>query len=90
MSSEQFYASLPVITDFVAVTRADSYASLPADWHVALCDVRDSTAAVADGKYRNVNSIGAAAITAVINAGCRSSSNSAGCCMACTSLTART
>ncbi len=30
--------------------------------------MRDSTAAVAAGKYRNVNSIGAAAITAVINA----------------------
>jgi len=68
MSSEQFYATLPVITDFEAITRAESYATLPADWHVALCDVRNSTAAVADGKYRNVNSIGAAAITAVINA----------------------
>lgn len=68
MSSERFYATLPVITDFEAITHAGSYATLPADWHVALCDVRDSTAAVAAGKYRNVNSIGAAAITAVINA----------------------
>ena len=68
MSSERFYATLPVITDFEAITRAESYAQLPADWHIALCDVRDSTAAVAAGKYRNVNSIGAATITAVINA----------------------
>lgn len=68
MGSERFYAALPVITDFEAITRRESYAELPADWHVALCDVRDSTAAVAAGKYRNVNSIGAAAITAVINA----------------------
>jgi hypothetical protein len=68
VSSERFYAALPVITDFEDITRAGSYASLPADWHVALCDVRNSTAAVAAGKYRNVNSIGAAAITAVINA----------------------
>ena len=67
-SSEGFYAGLPVITDFAAVTRADSYRDLPGDWHVAFCDVRNSTAAVAAGKYRNVNSIGAAAITAVINA----------------------
>lgn len=66
--SESFYAALPVIADFEAITRAQSYAPLPADWHVALCDVRNSTAAVADGKYRNVNSIGAAAITAIINA----------------------
>jgi hypothetical protein len=68
VSSERFYATLPVITDFEAITHAGSYAPLPADWHVALCDVRDSTAAVAAGKYRNVNSIGAATITAVINA----------------------
>ncbi len=68
MGSERFYASLPAITDFEAITDAGSYAPLPDDWHVALCDVRNSTAAVADGKYRNVNSIGAAAITAIINA----------------------
>ena len=68
MDSSGFYSELQVITDFEAVTRAESYAELPADWHVAFCDVRNSTAAVAAGKYRNVNSIGAAAITAVINA----------------------
>ena len=68
MSSERFYATLPAITEFEAITDAASYAPLPADWHVALCDVRNSTAAVAAGKYRNVNSIGAATITAVINA----------------------
>lgn len=68
MSSERFYSTLPVITEFEAITRAESFAPLPDDWHVALCDVRDSTAAVAEGMYRKVNSIGAAAITAVINA----------------------
>lgn len=66
--SEGFYAGLPVITDFEAVTREESFVPLPADWYVAFCDVHNSTAAVAAGKYRNVNSIGAAAITAVINA----------------------
>ncbi len=68
MSDGQFYKNLPVITDFEAITRAGSYSALPADWHIALCDVRNSTAAVAAGKYRNVNSIGAAAITAILNA----------------------
>ncbi len=68
MDSSGFYSALKVISEFEAVTRAESYAELPADWHIAFCDVRNSTAAVAAGKYRNVNSIGAAAITAVINA----------------------
>ncbi len=66
--SERFYADLPVMTDFGAVTRAGSYAPLPEDWHVAMCDVRNSTAAVEAGKYKNVNTVGAAAITAVLNA----------------------
>lgn len=66
--SERFYAELPVITDFGAVTRTESYAQLPEDWHVALCDVRNSTAAVQAGNYKNVNSLGAATITAVLNA----------------------
>jgi len=68
VASDRFYADLPVITDFGAVTRAGSYTPLPDDWHVALCDVRNSTAAVEAGKYKNVNTVGAAAITAVLNA----------------------
>jgi hypothetical protein len=68
VTSDSFYAGLPVIADFGEVTRAESFAPLPGDWHVALCDVRDSTAAVQAGQYKNVNSIGAAAITAVLNA----------------------
>jgi len=68
MTSDGFYAALPVITDFGEVTRAESYSPLPGDWHVALCDVRDSTAAVQAGNYKSVNSIAAAAITAVLNA----------------------
>jgi hypothetical protein len=68
VASDRFYADLPVITDFGAVTRAGSYAPLPDDWHVALCDVRNSTAAVEAGKYKNVNTVGASAITAVLNA----------------------
>jgi hypothetical protein len=68
VTSERFYADLPVIKDFGEVTRAASYAALPADWHVALCDVKNSTAAVEAGQYKNVNTVGAAAITAVLNA----------------------
>ncbi len=64
----RFYAELPVITDFSETMRRENCAPLPEDWHVALCDVRDSTGAVASGLYKNVNSLGAAAITAVLNA----------------------
>ncbi len=68
MSTTDFYARLPVLTDFRAVTRPESFAPLPADWHVVLSDVRNSTRAVARGRYKNVNTVGAAIITALLNA----------------------
>lgn len=64
----RFYADLPVFTDFAETTRRANGAPLPDDWHIALCDVRNSTGAVAAGNYKNVNTLGAAAITAVLNA----------------------
>ena len=64
----RFYADLPVLTEFSAVTQAERFAALPADWHVATCDVRNSTAAVQAGDYKQVNTVAAAAVTAVLNA----------------------
>lgn len=64
----RFYAQLPVFVDFGGMTLPERFTPLPEQWHVVLCDVRNSTAAVQSGKYRAVNSLGAAAITAVLNA----------------------
>jgi Protein of unknown function (DUF3095) len=63
-----FYAALPVLEGFDAVTRADNFTPLPADWHVATCDVRNSTIAVQAGAYKHVNTVGASAVTAMLNA----------------------
>jgi len=68
MPSTTFYASLPLLTDFADVGRQGSYAPLPDDWHVVMCDVRNSTAAVEAGRYKSVNTLGAACITALLNA----------------------
>ena len=51
--------------DVDIVMRAENYRPLPDDWHVCLCDVRNSTAAIERGEYRSVNSLGVAAITAI-------------------------
>ena len=67
-SSAGFYAGLPLLTEFSAVADPARYAPLPADWHVATCDVRNSTQAVQAGNYKNVNTVGAAAVTAMLNA----------------------
>ena len=63
-----FYAGLPVLERFDAVADPAAYAPLPPDWHVATCDVRNSTLAVQAGNYKHVNTVGAAAVTAVLNA----------------------
>ncbi len=68
MSSEGFYAGLPVLPDFGAVTEPRNFVPLPGDWHVATCDVRNSTLAVQAGNYKHVNTVGASAVTAMLNA----------------------
>ncbi|HEY8068015.1 MAG TPA: DUF3095 domain-containing protein [Burkholderiales bacterium] len=67
-SSAAFYAGLPVLANFDAVTEPGNYSPLPADWHVATCDVRNSTLAVQAGNYKHVNTVGASAVTAMLNA----------------------
>ena len=68
MDSRSFYAELPLLTEFSDAGRQERYAPLPEDWLVAMCDVRNSTAAVEAGRYKNVNTLGAAVITAMLNA----------------------
>jgi hypothetical protein len=68
VSTESFYADLPVHASVDIIMRAENYAPLPDEWHVGLCDVRNSTAAIEAGQYKSVNSLGVAAITAVLNA----------------------
>ena len=68
MSSANFYADLPVLPDFSGVTDPRNYAPMPNDWVVATCDVRNSTQAVQAGNYKHVNTVGASAVTAMLNA----------------------
>ena len=68
MPGTHFYSQLPLLTDFRAISRAENFAPLPDDWHVVMSDVRDSTVAVQSGQYKNVNTVGAALITALLNA----------------------
>lgn len=68
MQTTSFYANLPLRTEFSDVGRAESYTPLPDSWHVVMCDVRNSTAAVEAGRYKSVNTLGAAVITGMLNA----------------------
>jgi hypothetical protein len=66
--SAGFYAGLPLLPNFDAVSDTRNFAQLPGDWHVAMCDVRNSTKAVEAGNYKHVNTVGASAVTAMLNA----------------------
>jgi hypothetical protein len=62
------YAAIPVIDDFAQAVRAQNYRPLPDDWMIGFSDVAGSTQAVAEGRYKAVNMIGAGVIAAVSNA----------------------
>ena len=68
MSDNTFYDRLPVLSDFAEVARPEHYTPVPDDWLVAVGDVRDSTGAIDDGRYKQVNVVGASVIAAVLNA----------------------
>ncbi len=63
-----FYESIPIFDEFAEAVKAESYRPLPDDWVVGFSDVVGSTHAVAEGRYKAVNMVGAGAIAAVANA----------------------
>lgn len=67
-SSEHFYPSIPAFVDFAELTRLSWYRPLPDDWWVLVADIRGSTRAIEAGRYRDVNSVSAATLMAVLNA----------------------
>lgn len=66
--SENFYGDLPAFPDFSGLGDPANFHPAPVDWHVVVVDVMDSTRALREGKYRDVNTLGAAAIAAATQA----------------------
>lgn len=67
-SSARFYAALPAFSEFDRFVEFETYAPLPEDWVLVCGDIRGSTRAIAEGRYKQVNMVGAAVITTVLNA----------------------
>ena len=68
MKGLALYDQLPVFTTFAELTDERHFTRLPADWSVIIADLEGSTAAIADGRYRDVNTLGAACIAVAQNA----------------------
>ena len=62
-----FHAELPLIDEFANVADASRYQPIPNGWLVGTSDVVDSTGAIAAGRYKAVNMVGASVIAAVRN-----------------------
>ena len=67
-ASADFYAALPMAKDFHAVVEMARYAASLGVWRLGLADVVTSTEAIEAGRYKAVNTAGAAVISAVSNA----------------------
>jgi hypothetical protein len=66
-SSENFYSNLPIFRDFVGVADTKNYHDVPEDWLVVVSDIKGSTKAIENGRYKDVNILGASSIIAVLN-----------------------
>jgi hypothetical protein len=65
--SDTFYADLPAYTRFLDILDDAAYTAVPPDWLILLSDVRGSTQAIQNGRYRQINLVGASSIVAVLN-----------------------
>ncbi|HLJ72623.1 MAG TPA: DUF3095 family protein [Roseiarcus sp.] len=65
---QNFYANVPVFESFGDVMKPATYRPLPDGWMIGFSDVIGSTKAIADGRYKAVNMVGAGVIAAVSNA----------------------
>ena len=66
-NSELFYNELAPFPDFADFVELDAYEPVPDDWVVMIADVQGSTQAIEEGRYKDVNMVGAESITAVLN-----------------------
>lgn len=63
----EFYANVPTIEDFFDASDEHNYRPLPDDWHVAVTDIVNSTAAIYEDRYKTVNILGASSIIGILN-----------------------
>jgi hypothetical protein len=57
--ADDFYETIRVLDNFADAVRGENFSALPDDWVVGFADVVGSTKAVADGRYKAVNMVGA-------------------------------
>lgn len=59
---ESFYANIQSFKNFNGITASEHFHPVPSEWAIFITDVKGSTKAISEGKYKDVNTIGAASI----------------------------
>lgn len=62
-----FYQSMVPFKDFSELSTNQNFHSVPESWYVIITDVRGSTKAIQEGRYKQVNIIGASCISSAVN-----------------------
>lgn len=62
-----FYSDLDYLDNFQDISNFTKYTAFPESWMAVLTDIKGSTKAVEEGRYKDVNFIGAAVIIAMQN-----------------------
>lgn len=66
-SDLNFYQNLKPFEDFFQISNIENFYRVPENWYVIITDVRGSTQAIKEGRYKQVNMIGASSISAALS-----------------------
>ena len=67
MNIENFYKEIKEIDDFSEIMNNENYYTIPKEWFVIVSDIKDSTKAIENGKYKEVNFVSALTIIGILN-----------------------
>ncbi|MCB1175792.1 MAG: DUF3095 domain-containing protein [Leptospiraceae bacterium] len=65
--NEHFYRNLPAENSLQDILKRDLYTPVPPDWLIVITDVKGSTQAIQEGRYKDVNVAGALGAIAISN-----------------------
>ncbi len=67
MLTPNFYARLKPLKALIEITDPHSFVAVPNSWYIVITDVVDSTGAIAAGRYKDINMLGACSIVSMLN-----------------------
>ena len=67
-NSSDFYKNICAFADIKNILNSENYQKLPVNWFIVMTDIRGSTKAIEEGRYKDVNVVGVSSIIAAKNA----------------------